>query len=420
MPVSQNLGGALVGGYQAAAMADINRKKLMEEQRQAMATQFKDNFERAIGLVKDSAVALDKIRTNAEGGEQSKQYQNAQSVYGKMATTTIQSTLDLAQKMEAQGVLPQGSVQQYAAMFGAAGNITPADVEIGLKAKESGDVALAQVPAQEQVINAQSQASMKQQANASYLARQVPNVINFQNPDNLDDVVGVDINAPDARKKVDELIKAGYIRATTGGSGSSQILPIPENAQQDFTNSFAALKLLDVMEGKISTSGRFEGPFQEALAFFGINPNAVEFNVARNQFKLMAQSLIKGTPSNFDVNTVIATLPALMSPETTNQSRINLARDLFTQLIKDKIGFYKGTNRTIPNEIIDQAKEYGIDVAGVTPTDGNTFDRGGAMRILLNKSSDADLITMLNSEDVSSSAKEQIASEMERRISSGR
>jgi len=132
MPVSQNLGGALVGGYSAASWADLNRKKLMEEQRQAMATQFKDNFERAIGLVKDSAVALDKIRTNAEGGEQSKQYQNAQSVYGKMATTTIQSTLDLAQKMEAQGVLPQGSVQQYAAMFGAAGNITPADVEIGL------------------------------------------------------------------------------------------------------------------------------------------------------------------------------------------------------------------------------------------------------------------------------------------------
>jgi len=402
--------------------AQFNQKLKLERQKAVFEQQ--QTLKQEMDMrVKETAENLAKF-----AGEWAKTYYSASPEkkqaeierYRQAAGHIIGSGLQVIKTGMQSGLANQADYDRAKQIFAMAAQ--PPDIKANEKvvAGEVGAKAMAEVPAQEQVINAQSQASMKQQANASYLARQVPNVINFQNPDNLDDVVGVDINAPDARKKVDELIKAGYIRATTGGSGSSQILPIPENAQQDFTNSFAALKLLDVMEGKISTSGRFEGPFQEALAFFGINPNAVEFNVARNQFKLMAQSLIKGTPSNFDVNTVIATLPALMSPETTNQSRINLARDLFTQLIKDKIGFYKGTNRTIPNEIIDQAKEYGIDVAGVTPTDGNTFDRGGAMRILLNKSSDADLITMLNSEDVSSSAKEQIASEMERRISSGR
>jgi len=207
MPVSQNLGGALVGGYQAASWADLNRKKLMEEQRQAMATQFKDNFERAIGLVKDSAVALDKIRTNAEGGEQSKQYQNAKAVYDRMIQTTIRSTLDLSQKFEAQGVLGQGATAQNAAMFQAAGNtaFTPADVEIGLKGKESQATEQGktvgeslgktspegQAAAQQDVDFATQQARRVAQAQANVAASTPPKsaMKTFANPNNNGEVV---------------------------------------------------------------------------------------------------------------------------------------------------------------------------------------------------------------------------------------
>ena len=191
--------------------------------------------------------------------------------------------------------------------------------------------------------------------------------------------------------------------------------PIPETAQQDFTNSFAALDMLDTMEKTNHVTG-WNGALSWLESKAGFNKDAIDFEVAKNQFKLMAQSLIKGTPSNFDVETVIATLPSLFSTEAKNTARINQSRKLFKQLISDKIGYYKGTNKQIPPNIVNRAAELGIDVQNVPEYTDETFPRDRGNNMAVGIATDQELADMWRDPNISDRAKIKIKDEIEKRI----
>ena len=77
--------------------------------------------------------------------------------------------------------------------------------------------------------------------------------------------------------------------------------------------------------------------------------------------------MIKGIPSNFDVQTVLNTIPDLGLPSEVNKSRADFVDDVFKDLLKRAVGFYKGKGYDIPSEIITTATRLGVDFKSIKP-----------------------------------------------------
>jgi len=147
--------------------------------------------------------------------------------------------------------------------------------------------------------------------------------------------------------------------------------PLPETAQDNFNQAFDALDSLGMMERNLGETGIVYGNVVGRVgAATGLNEGAIEFQTGRANMKLAAQALIKGIPSNFDVQTVINTLPEIGKPEPVNQSRINYSKELLNNLVKRTVAYYKGTGKVIPEEIIVEAEKRGIKIQSVEPWDG--------------------------------------------------
>ena len=146
--------------------------------------------------------------------------------------------------------------------------------------------------------------------------------------------------------------------------------PPPPTVQETVSGALSALGQLDTMEQYINESGRVKGLWSMAGAWIGTNEDAIKFDSARNNMKLAAQSIVKGIPSNFDVQTVINTLPALWLPQATNKQRIKVSRESTKNLLYNVISFYKNTKQSFPPQVIEQAKSFGINVDDVPKWDG--------------------------------------------------
>ena len=146
--------------------------------------------------------------------------------------------------------------------------------------------------------------------------------------------------------------------------------PLPPAAQENITAALDAWRSLNIMESANSESGIISGRFSQLGSYLGMNEKAQRFQASRNQFKLSAQALIKGIPSNFDVMTLIETLPDLAQDPTTNTARIENARASIRTLVQNVLAFYKGTGKIIPPEVLAQIKMFGIDEASVPPWNG--------------------------------------------------
>lgn len=146
--------------------------------------------------------------------------------------------------------------------------------------------------------------------------------------------------------------------------------PLPKDAQENLTGAFASLNALRTINENIDRTGFARGLRSEAEAFLGTDSGAVDFETARNNLKVQAQALIKGIPSNFDVQTFINTLPKLVGAQEVQKSRAKFSTQIAEQLIKDTIGYYKYTGHRIPKEVLEQAKTFGIDMSTTPVWDG--------------------------------------------------
>lgn len=146
--------------------------------------------------------------------------------------------------------------------------------------------------------------------------------------------------------------------------------PPPPAVQETVSGALSALEQLDTMEKYINESGRIKGLWSMAGAWIGTNEDAIKFNSARNNLKLAAQSIIKGIPSNYDVESVVDTMAALWLPQATNKIRIKIAREATKNLLYNVISFYKNTKQAFPPQVVEQAKSFGINVDDVPKWDG--------------------------------------------------
>lgn len=161
---------------------------------------------------------------------------------------------------------------------------------------------------------------------------------------------------------------SGRITAETEARNAGR--PLPQNAQDNLTGALDAWRALNIMEQGLGESGIIEGRLSELQAALGFNQKAINFKAARNQFKLSAQALIKGVPSNFDVQTLIETLPSLPSATPTNKARIGNARASIRILVQNTLAYYKYTGYQMPPEVNQLIQMFDIDANSVPPWNG--------------------------------------------------
>lgn len=163
--------------------------------------------------------------------------------------------------------------------------------------------------------------------------------------------------------------KTGTVPLPGGGMTGKEQKPLSEKAQEDLTSSFQGLDILQTLKNTVGESGRVKGLFSKAGAWLGTNEDAVKFNTSRQQMWLMAQSAVKGIPSDKDMSMVMNSVPELWEPESVNNERIKIFERIFKNAIAAKISMYKGSNTIMPKEIIALAKSKGINVDSVKPWD---------------------------------------------------
>lgn len=147
---------------------------------------------------------------------------------------------------------------------------------------------------------------------------------------------------------------------------------IPESAQTSMTGARKMYDALQTVRKYVGKSGIVEGWKSKLMAGLGLDPEAIAFETAVQNMQVLAQEVIKGIPSNFDVQTFIKTLPSITVPESVNQSRIEFSENAVKQLLKDSIAYYKGMKYSVPQHIIDDARAMGINLDDVYPWRGST------------------------------------------------
>lgn len=161
---------------------------------------------------------------------------------------------------------------------------------------------------------------------------------------------------------------------TTGLGPSAALKKLPKDAQDALGAAPSVYKSLDTMEKTVRAgkTGRLRGLLSETEAFFGTDQEAVEHETARNNFRVQAQAIIKGIPSNFDIQSITKTFSHLLAPGSVNQSRINFSRQAMDDLLRANISYHIGQGYAIPDWALELAQSRGIDPDSLKPWDGKS------------------------------------------------
>ncbi len=148
--------------------------------------------------------------------------------------------------------------------------------------------------------------------------------------------------------------------------------PLPTKVIDSLQEAQRAVRGLRDMDAALGETGIFKGQLSKAQVYthpyLGSNPKAIKFDTAQKNLKLAAQALIKGIPSNFDVQTMINTIPAFGLSEEVNKSRLDFTRESMKDLVEGYIGYYKSLNYKIPAFAKKVAKDLNLDMAAIPPT----------------------------------------------------
>lgn len=141
---------------------------------------------------------------------------------------------------------------------------------------------------------------------------------------------------------------------------------LPSETQQEFQQVAISTDAMKMLEEGIGQTGPIIGWSRREFAKkFGGNQAILNFDTGYNNLRLGAQALIKGIPSNFDVQTVLDTLPAIDLDPQANQTRLAFTKNAFRNLMAIKIGYYKGLNYQIPESVLSLAGKMGIDANSI-------------------------------------------------------
>lgn len=187
----------------------------------------------------------------------------------------------------------------------------------------------------------------------------------------------VDAQGNPVRAVVD-LRQLNQADAATRATFASPQTALPGETQQLFTdviNGGAAIQtMLDAVD-EFSQEGFGERLGSAMGAFTGEDQAAIDFQNAQGTFRVSQQGLIKGAPSDADQKIIDrnqTSLPEALTRPERAKAKLRWQRQLFTNSLRARIAFNKGTRTPIPKQVIELAGQFGLDPESVQPWDGKS------------------------------------------------
>jgi hypothetical protein len=148
--------------------------------------------------------------------------------------------------------------------------------------------------------------------------------------------------------------------------------PLPTAVQDNINGQINSWQMLNTMKKYVDGTPNVPvvGKGRQVAAWAGFDKEAQQFEAAWGQYRLSAQSMIKGIPSNYDVQTILDTLPEWGRSKSQNLERIEASRKIIQTLTKNTIAYYKHMNYPLPPEVMVQARAIGVDVKNIQPWNG--------------------------------------------------
>ena len=136
------------------------------------------------------------------------------------------------------------------------------------------------------------------------------------------------------------------------------IAPIPPAAQEAMTSAFDGFKDLKLIVDNIDEGVPFFGGLKRITSTLGLDKGATEFLTGQDGTLVSSTAaLIKGIPSNFDVQNLKNTLPNINQGDSVNIIRAKRLQRMYNDIIKNTLAWHSGLGNRIPMSIEVMARE---------------------------------------------------------------
>ena len=136
------------------------------------------------------------------------------------------------------------------------------------------------------------------------------------------------------------------------------IAPIPSAAQEAMTSAFDGFKDLKLIVDNIDEGVPFFGGLKRITSTLGLDVGATEFLTGQDGTLVSSTAaLIKGIPSNFDVQNLKNTLPNINQGDSVNIIRAKRLQRMYNDIIKNTLAWHSGLGNRIPMAIEVMARE---------------------------------------------------------------
>ena len=133
--------------------------------------------------------------------------------------------------------------------------------------------------------------------------------------------------------------------------------PIPGPVQDSMNSAFGGFKDLKMMTDNIRAGSFLTGNIRRLTSAFGFDPVATEFITGeKGTLVSSTAALIKGIPSDFDVQNLKATIPSIGQGDNTNIVRAKRLQRMYNDIIKNSLAWHAGQGYRIPEAIEIKAR----------------------------------------------------------------
>ena len=138
----------------------------------------------------------------------------------------------------------------------------------------------------------------------------------------------------------------------------NQLETFPPNVVESIIGAFDGFQDLKLMADNYDVGIPYGGWIINIASKLGLDSRATEFLTGKNGTLVTATSaLIKGIPSDFDVQNLLNTLPSEGEGDLVNFSRVKRLERVYSDIIKNYLTFYGGINYRIPPQVEVIARE---------------------------------------------------------------
>jgi hypothetical protein len=133
--------------------------------------------------------------------------------------------------------------------------------------------------------------------------------------------------------------------------------PIPGPVQETMNAAFSGFKDLKMMTDNIREGSFLTGNIKRITSAFGLDAGATEFITGeKGTLVSSTAALIKGIPSDFDVQNLKATIPNIGQGDSVNIVRAKRLQRMYNDIIKNSLAWHAGQGYRIPEAIEVKAR----------------------------------------------------------------